>query len=359
MRRLPDKLPGSRPSPSSGETAFTGCCMGIAIDPGSMAQATREVARAGRRTAAGHDHGRRQVVRVDREAFPATQATAEAFGLEWTTHGALGRLYASEADLWREFETFRIPPDLFQGKRVLDAGCGMGRWSYAAAKFGACHVVGIDLHDGVKAARRLTQDVGRVSVLNADIFALPFREASFDSIISIGVLHHTGDTHRAIRSLLPLLRPGARLFLQLYETRGEAKDRRMAALLRITNRIPKRLLYRLCAVLVAARYVPLLKNLIQAVNHFVQIVSFGKHRTFWRNVADTYDWHCCPYRTFHTAEELFSLFAEAGLVDVAITNPAYRGGINIVGRRPEAARDGGPGPAEGVQGVLVGGGEAR
>ena len=108
----------------------------------------------------------------------------------------------------------------------------------------------------------------------------------------------------------------------------------MAALLRITNRMPKRLLYRVCVVLVAARYVPLLKNLVQAVNHFVQIVSFGKHRTFWRNVADTYDWHCCPYRTFHTAEELHRVLAEAGLEKIALTNPAYRGAINIVGRKP-------------------------
>lgn len=159
---------------------------------------------------------------------------------------------------------------------------------------------------------------------------------------------HTGDTYRAIRALLPLLRRGGRLFLQLYETRGKTKDRRMAALLRITNRMPKRLLYRLCVLLVAARYVPLLKNLTQAVNHFVQIVSFGRHRTFWRNVADTYDWHCCPYRTFHSAEELLRFFADAGLVDVTITNPTYRGAINILGRKPDTLRGAGPRLAEGM-----------
>jgi ubiquinone/menaquinone biosynthesis C-methylase UbiE len=265
-----------------------------------------------------------------------TGDTAESFGLEWTRHGQLNLLYASEADLWREFETFQIPPDLLQGKRVLDAGCGMGRWSYAAVKLGARHVVGFDLHDGVQAAKRLTHGVGHASFLKASIFALPFREESFDSIMSIGVLHHTGDTHRALRALLPILKPGGWLFVQVYATRGEAKDRRMAVLLRLTNRMPKRLLYGVCVVLVAARYVPLLKNLVQVVNHFVQIVSFGKHRTFWRNVADTYDWHCCPYRTFHTAEEIRQVLAEAGLERIALTNPAYRGAINIVGRRPES-----------------------
>lgn len=268
------------------------------------------------------------------DAGPRAQGTAAAFGLEWTTHGTLRRLYAAEADLWREFEMFRIPPDLFHDKRVLDAGCGMGRWSLAAAKSGARHVVGFDLHGGVSAARTLTQGAGRVSVLKANIFALPFRADTFDSVISIGVLHHTGDTHRAVRALLPVLKPGGRLFVQLYETRGEVRDRRMARLLRITNRMPKRLLYRLCVVLVAARYVPLLKNFIQAANHFVQIVSFGKHRTFWRNVADTYDWHCCPYKTFHSRDEILRLFTGSGLVQVTITNPTYRGAINILGQKP-------------------------
>lgn len=278
----------------------------------------------------------RQMVRPDRQDPPDTRATAESFGLEWTIHGELARLYASETDLWREFETFRIPTDLLRGKCVLDAGCGMGRWSYAAAKVGAQHVVGFDLHDGVYAARRFTQDAGRVSLLKASIFSLPFRDQAFDSIMSIGVLDHTGDMHRALCALFSLLRPGGRLFLQVYETRGVAKDRRMAALLRITNRMPKRLLYRICVALVAARYVPLVKNLIQAVNHFVQIVSFGKHRTFWRNVADTYDWHCSPHKTFHTEEELRRILAGIGLEEITVTNPAYRGAINIMGRRPPA-----------------------
>lgn len=54
--------------------------------------------------------------------------------------------------------------------------------------------------------------------------------------------------------------------------------------------------------------------------------TIGKHRSFWRNVVDTCDWHCCPYRTLHAAEELLRLFGEMGLVEVAITNPFLSGG---------------------------------
>lgn len=265
--------------------------------------------------------------------------TAAAFGHEWTRHGDLASLYSTEAELEREFATYRIPADFFAGRRVLDAGCGMGRYSYMAAKWGARAVVGMDLHDGVYAARRLTAPLGAVHLLKGSIFDLPFRDGQFDSVMSIGVLHHTGDTPGAFRAVARMVRPGGRLFVQVYATRGAVKDRRMARLLRWTNRMPRRLLYAACVATVALRATPLLKYLVLAVNHYVQIVSWNRQRSFWRNVADTFDWHCCPYRTYHTVEEVTAWFRQAGFADVRDTNPAYGGGINVLGRKagPPAA----------------------
>ena len=259
------------------------------------------------------------------------RATAKSFGLEWTRHGDLARLYASEDKLFEEFATYRIPSEVYYGKRVLDAGCGMGRYSYVLARLGARKVVGMDLHDGVHMAERLTRPLGTVGLVKGSLFAMPFRPEQFDAVVSIGVLHHTGDTFKALRNLLPLVRPGGAVFVQVYATRGAAKDRRSARLLDLTNRLPKQLLYTLCTPVVAAMYVPLLKNLVRLVNHFVPVVSFGKHRTFWRNVADTYDWHCCPFRTTHTPQEMHRVFQAAGLERIMITNPEYRGAVNILG----------------------------
>lgn len=267
------------------------------------------------------------------------RATAEAFGHEWTTHGDLASLYPTEADLEREFASYRIPADFFAGKRVLDAGCGMGRYSYMAARLGARSVTGMDLHDGVYAARRLTAPLGTVRLLKGSIFDLPFCGGQFDSVMSIGVLHHTGDTPGAFRAVARMVRPGGRLFVQVYATRGAVKDRRMARLLRWTSRMPRRLLYAACVTLVAMRATPLVKWLILGVNHFVQVVSWSRQRSFWRNVADTFDWHCCPYRTYHTAEEVAAWFRQAGFAEVENTNPEYGGAVNLLGRRagsPEA-----------------------
>src|SRR5208337_3717658 len=76
--------------------------------------------------------------------------------------------------------------------RILPANwCGMGRFADVATRWGA-HVVGIDLSLAAEvAARNLA---GRkATILQADVFHLPFVPESFDFIYSIGVLHHTPD----------------------------------------------------------------------------------------------------------------------------------------------------------------------
>jgi SAM-dependent methyltransferase len=271
------------------------------------------------------------LMRVD---VTKVRKTAEAFGFEWTTHGHLQQLYRSEAALYEEFANYRLPPTFFTGKRVLDAGCGMGRCSYVAAHLGAATVIGFDLHDGVQAAQRLTAPLGPVRVLCANIFALLFHQGNFDASMSIGVVRHTGDAHQAIRALVELLRPGGQLFIQVYASRGPRRDRWNARLLRLTNKLPTRFLYTCAYGLVALIYVPVVRHLMKVGLHYVTLVSYSPRRTFRRNVADTFDWHCAPYKSFHTQDELISLLHACGLTHITVTNPAYRGGITLLGEKP-------------------------
>lgn len=262
------------------------------------------------------------------------QGTANAFGYEWTTHGNLEKLYGQPQDVLREFATFMIPDDFFAGQCVLDAGCGMGRWSWCALQKGAAEVRGFDLHDGIECARQLCAKDPRAAFQRGNIFEPPFPPNTFDSVMSIGVIHHTGDTRRAFASLATLVKPGGRLFIQVYMTRGAGMDWRMNTLLKLTSKLPHRLLYSLCWTAVLCRRTPVLKWLVQLVNHFVMIVSHGRNRSFERNVADTFDWHCCPYRTYHTHAEVLRWFAEEGFTEARLTNPTYGGAVNVIGTKP-------------------------
>ncbi|MGI9166333.1 MAG: class I SAM-dependent methyltransferase, partial [Pyrinomonadaceae bacterium] len=106
-------------------------------------------------------------------------------------------------------------PEFFKGKKVLDAGCGNGRFAFYAAKYGA-EVWAVDLSPAVEVAQRNTETVGNVHVIQADLHNLPFDPESFDFIYSIGVLHHLPDPEKAFRNLLGYLKPGGEIQIYPY-----------------------------------------------------------------------------------------------------------------------------------------------
>ena len=104
--------------------------------------------------------------------------------------------------------------DFFPGKKILDAGCGNGRFAYYAAKYGA-EVWAIDLGPAVEVAQHNTQS-RNVHVVQADLHNPPFALESFDFIYSIGVLHHLPNPEAAFQNLLRFLKPGGVVQIYLY-----------------------------------------------------------------------------------------------------------------------------------------------
>lgn len=101
------------------------------------------------------------------------------------------------------------------GERVLDLGSGSGMDSFVAAlKTGACgRVQGVDMTDAQRAkAERLRERAGfaHVSYHKSYIEQVPFDDASFDVVISNGVINLCADKARVFREAARLLRPGGR-----------------------------------------------------------------------------------------------------------------------------------------------------
>jgi SAM-dependent methyltransferase len=105
----------------------------------------------------------------------------------------------------------------FAGGRVLDVGSGNG---YVLSRYAAAgaRTVGIDLtRAAVDLCRRrfeLRQLAGSFVQGNAE--DLPFVTGSFDCVCSMGVLHHTPDTARAVREVHRVLKPGGRMIVMFY-----------------------------------------------------------------------------------------------------------------------------------------------
>lgn len=137
--------------------------------------------------------------------------TAENFGWQWTHFTQEDDKYFDQFLGWLQ----PVTPEFFEGKVVLEGGCGKGRHTKLAAEWGAKEVVGIDLGDGVESAFALTRNLPNVHIIQCDIFKLPLKKA-FDYAFSIGVLHHTPDPKKAFLSLASKVRKGGHISAWVY-----------------------------------------------------------------------------------------------------------------------------------------------
>ncbi len=98
------------------------------------------------------------------------------------------------------------------GSRVLEAGCGIGAQTITLAeKSPGALITSIDLSEPslVQAEARVKASGGRnVTFLQADIYALPFADGTFDHIFVCFVLEHLPDPVPALTCLRRVLKPG-------------------------------------------------------------------------------------------------------------------------------------------------------
>ena len=101
------------------------------------------------------------------------------------------------------------------GSSVLEAGCGVGAQTVTLARNSPeARFTSVDVSaESLEAARARARaaSVENVTFQQADIFRLPFPEASFDHVFVCFVLEHLSRPREALASLASRLRPGGTL----------------------------------------------------------------------------------------------------------------------------------------------------
>jgi SAM-dependent methyltransferase len=107
--------------------------------------------------------------------------------------------------------------DELSGLEVLEVGLGYGSLAQKIAASGARYT-GLDIAKGpVEMVRHRLRQAGLSgTAIQGSILAAPFADRSFDRIITIGCLHHTGEMRRAVNECRRLLRAGGLLTVMVY-----------------------------------------------------------------------------------------------------------------------------------------------
>jgi SAM-dependent methyltransferase len=165
-------------------------------------------------------------------------ATAASFGWQWQHFTHTDELYADQFLDW----IAPVEANFFHNKIVLEGGCGKGRHTELAARWGAREVVGVDLSDAVETAFAATRTLENAHIIQADLYHLPLARA-FDYAFSVGVLHHLPDPRAGFRSLATRVKPGGRISAWVYGAENNRWITRYVNPVRqITSRIDQRAL---------------------------------------------------------------------------------------------------------------------
>jgi SAM-dependent methyltransferase len=179
---------------------------------------------------------------------------------------------------------------------------------------------------------------GRLDVLRGDIYHFPFKPAVFDFVYCLGVLQHTPDVDRAFHSLLPPLKLGGRIAVDVYERKWTRFVGGKEWARPITTRLERRRLFSLVEQLVpivlpfsiAVGRVPVIGRKLRRllpVSNYDGILPLTREQVREWAVLDTYDMLSPVYDQPQTETTVRQWLTEAGLREVEVLRPGH-----LVGR---------------------------
>ena len=115
-----------------------------------------------------------------------------------------------------------IRPEMFDVrgcKRILDAGCGNGRYSKFLLKWAPPDAVltSFDYSQQMLHRSRKRLNSPRVTHVAADLTKLPYADQSFDAVVCGWVLEHLPDPRPGLSELARVMQPGGKLLLMVTE----------------------------------------------------------------------------------------------------------------------------------------------
>jgi SAM-dependent methyltransferase len=267
---------------------------------------------------------------------------ASSFGYQWNLFrkeqiDSYNGTTLSADRLWSETGWTK---ERVKGKWLLDAGCGAGRFLDAASA-GEGEIVGIDISNAIEAAKENLQGRENVHFVQANIYELPFRPGTFDYVYCIGVIQHTPDRDKSLRSIAQMVKPGGEVAVTIYPRKPWTKLFSKYWIRPVTKRMKKETLLKLIQGLMPVAFpvtdvlfqIPLLGKAFMfaiPIANYVHERQLNRDQRYAWAVLDTFDMLSPHYDQPMTEDEGRKPLAESGL---EVKRQSFAG-LNLVGRRP-------------------------
>ena len=270
--------------------------------------------------------------------FVPKENYAESFGLQWNRFANTqidSKAGTNRSEIRFREETLWDERDL-NGKLVLDAGCGSGRFSEIALKLGAS-LIAVDYSSAVEASKQNLSAPDKL-IVQGDLAALPILDQTFDFIYCIGVLQHTSEPARIVKELLRCLKVGGEITLTFYENSSWHVLWYSKYLVRpLTKRLPKAILLKVIEK-TSPMWFPLTsflfslpRNLSQGFRFLIPVANYVEYKYANPKIArdeailDTFDMLSPSYDKPIKKSEIHSWVTESGITMQALPEKPIHG----------------------------------
>lgn len=265
--------------------------------------------------------------------FVPPENYAHSFGFQWNKHARtqIDKFSGISMSRDRFFQVTKWSENL-KGQKILEAGCGAGRFTQITVETGA-ELFSFDYSNAVDANLANNGLQSNLNIFQADIYHVPLPKKFFDKIFCFGVLQHCPSPKEAFMSLIPHLKEGGEISIDIYDLTFRAFVNPKYWLRPFANCLSPERLYS-----IVEKVVP---KLFPVKMWITEHVSFGKYLAFFIPVAyhkgflphadeltyeellewsilDTFDKFAPKYDKPQMISTIRKWFAEAGFINVHV-----------------------------------------
>ncbi len=234
----------------------------------------------------------------------------DRFGYEWNKFNKIIPEYELQFLKW----VHPLKKEDFKNKKILDAGCGIGRNSYWPLIYGAKEIYAFDYDKRTVAvaAKNLSKFKNSKIEFNS-IYNLNFKN-KFNIAFSIGVIHHLENPHLAVQKLADSVKKNGIVLIWVYGYEGnEWIVKYINPIRKITSRLPLKII-NLITYLFSIPLYTYTKFIPQKSPYLKQLSGFK----FWHTHSIIFDQLIPRIANYWKKDEAINLLKNKGLSDINV-----------------------------------------